>query len=338
MMKAVVQDRYGAPEEVLQVREVEKPAVGDNHVRVRVRAASVHPDVWHVVTGRPHALRLMGAGLRGPKIGIPGTDLAGEVESVGRNVTRFRVGDEVFGESLTGHQWMHGASFAEYASVAQDALAHKPVGVSFEQAAAVCTSGLIVLNNLREPHAALAGRRVLVNGAGGGVGSVALQVARARGAIVTGVDKTHKLAMLRALGADEVIDCHREDFTRLGQRYDLIFDVASNLSLTDCQRVLTPKGAYILIGHDHFGAVGGRALGSLPRFFGLLAMSPFVSQLPAANFSAPDRQASMQTLKSLLEAGSLAPVIARSYPLSEVPAAIRHLQGGEACGKILITP
>lgn len=337
-MKAVVHDRYGAPEEVLQVREIDKPALGDDDVCVRVRAASVHPDVWHVVTGRPYALRLMGAGLRGPKMRVPGTDLAGHVESVGRNVTRFCVGDEVFGESPTGHQWMHGGTFAEYVSVAQDALVHKPANIGFEQAAAVCTSGLIVLNNLREPHTTLAGQRVLVNGAGGGVGSVALQLAKARGAIVTGVDKAHKLEMLRALGADQVIDSSREDFTRLGERYDLIFDVASNLSLADCKRVLTPNGVYILIGHDHFGAVGGRALGSLPRFFKLLAMSPFVSQLPAANFSVPDRQASMQTLKALLEAGSLTPVIARSYPLTQVPEAIRHLQSGEACGKIVITP
>ena len=338
MMKAIIQDKYGSPDDVLQLREIDKPVVGDDEVLVRVRAASVHPDVWHVVTGRPYVLRLMGAGLLKPKNPVPGTDVAGHVESAGKNVTQFRPGDEVFGETLNGSQWANGGAFAEYVSVPQDALALKPKGISFEQAAAVPTSGLIALNNLQYPRKIQPGQSVLINGAGGGVGSIAVQLAKAFGARVTGVDSTKKLEMVRALGADHVIDYTKEDFTQLGERYDLIFDVASNLSLTDCKRALTPKGIYILIGHDHYGDAGGRVFGSLPRFFKLFALSPFVSQLPEMSFSVPSKKDTMPVLKELLEAGKLTPIVDRVYPLSEVPEAIRYLQKGDARGKIIITP
>lgn len=338
MMKAIIQDKYGSPDDVLQLREIDKPVAGDDEVLVRVRAASVHPDVWHVVTGRPYVLRLMGAGLFKPKNPVPGTDVAGHVESAGKNVTQFRPGDEVFGETLNGSQWANGGAFAEYVSVPQDALALKPKGISFEQAAAVPTSGLIALNNLQYPRKIQPGQSVLINGAGGGVGSIAVQLAKAYGARVTGVDSTKKLEMVRALGADHVIDYTKEDFTQLGERYDLIFDVASNLSLTDCKRALTPKGIYILIGHDHYGDTGGRVFGSLPRFFKLFALSPFVSQLPEMSFSVPNKKDTMPVLKELLEAGKLTPVIDRVYPLSEVPEAIRYLQEGDARGKIIVTP
>jgi len=337
-MKAVVQDKYGSPDDVLQLREIDKPVVGDDEVLVRVRAASVHPDVWHVVTGRPYVLRLMGAGLLKPKNPVPGTDVAGHVDTVGKDVTHFGPGDEVFGESHRGLQWRNGGAFAEYVSVPQDALALKPNGITFEQAAAVPTSGFIALHNLLNERRIQPGQSVLVNGAGGGVGTIAIQLAKAYGARVTGVDSTEKMEMVRSLGADHVIDYTQEDFTQYSERYDLILDVASNLSLSACKRALMPTGIYVLIGHDHFGYAGGRWLGSLPRFFKLIVMSPFVSQLPDLNFSMPSKKDIMAVLKELLEAGKLTPVIDRTYPLSEVPEAMRYLQEGRARGKIIITP
>ena len=334
-MRAVVQDRYGSAD-VLEVREVEKPVVEADEVLVRVRAASVHPDVWHVVHGRPYVLRLMGAGLLRPKIRVPGTDVAGHVETVGEQVTGFQPGDEVFGETVTGYQWHNGGAFAEYVAVPQGALALKPGNITFEQAAAVPTSGLIALHNLPQGHAQ-PGQRVLVNGAGGGVGAFAVQLAKAYGATVTGVDTTTKLDMIRSLGADRVIDYTQEDFTRGGESYDLIFDVAGHHSFRECRRALTPDGAYVLIGHDHFGDAAGRWMGSLPRVLGLLVMSPFISQLPTVNFSLPPKQDSMASLKEHIETGKLTPIVARTYPLSDVPEALRFLQEGQARGKIIIT-
>lgn len=274
-MKAIVQDKYGSPED-LKVQDVEMPAVGDDEVLVRVRAASVHPDVWHVVTGRPYVLRLMGAGFSKPKNPIPGTDMAGIVESVGKNVTRFRPGDEVFGATIRAHQWTNGGAFAEYVSVRQDLLALKPDNITFEQAASVPTSGFIALQNLRSGSLIRPGQKVLVNGAGGGVGALALQLAKAYGAHVTAVDSTSKLNMLRSLGADQVIDYTQEDFTRSDVRYDLIFDVPGNHPLSACRATLEPHGKYVLIGHEGFGASGKRALGLFPRFFKLIFLSLFV--------------------------------------------------------------
>lgn len=337
-MQAIVQDKYGSPDDVLQLREIDKPVVGDDEVLVRVRAASVHPDVWHVVTGRPYVLRLMGAGVSKPKNPVPGTDLAGQVESVGKNVTRFAPGDEVFGETHMELQWRNGGAFAEFASVPQDALALKPIGITFEQAAAVPTSGFIALLNLQNGGLIRPGQSVLINGAGGGVGSIAVQLAKAYGARVTGVDSTEKMEMVRSLGADHFIDYTQEDFTQRGERYDLIFDVASNLSLSACKRALTPTGFYVLIGHDHFGDSAGRVFGSVPRFLGLMAIQRFVSQLPNRGSSIPSKKEVMAILKDFLEAGKITPVIDRTYPLSEVPEAMRYLQGGRARGRIIITP
>jgi NADPH:quinone reductase-like Zn-dependent oxidoreductase len=233
-MKAIVQEKYGSPYD-LALREVDRPLIGDDDVLVRVHAASVHPDVWHVVIGRPYVLRLMGAGFSKPKNPIPGTDMAGIVESVGKAVTRYRQGDGVFGETIAAtHQWTNGGAFAEYVSVREDWLALKPGNVTFEQAAAVPTSGFIALHNLRDASQVGPGRKVLINGAGGGVGALALQFAKAHGAHVTAVDSTNKLSMLRSLGADEVIDYTREDFTRRGNRYDLIFDVPGNRPFSVC--------------------------------------------------------------------------------------------------------
>ena len=300
-MKAIVQEKYGSPDD-LELREVDKPAVSDDEVLVRVRAASVHPDVWHVVSGRPYVLRLMGAGFSKPKNPIPGTDMAGIVESVGKSVTQFRPGNPVFGETIGAHQWTNGGAFSEYVSVRQDWLALKPDNITFEQAASVPTSGFIALQNLREGKQ-LSGQKVLVNGAGGGVGALALQLAKAYGAHVTAVDSTSKLSMLRSLGADEVIDYTQEDFTRRGVRYDLIFDVPGNHPFSACKRALKPDGRYVLIGHEKFGASGKRAFGILPHFFKLMFLSRFVKQLRGPSSSLPSRQDTMAVLREFLEAG-----------------------------------
>ncbi|MDH3254186.1 MAG: NAD(P)-dependent alcohol dehydrogenase [Acidobacteriota bacterium] len=337
-MRAIVQEKYGPPEEVLQLREIGTPVVGDDEVLVRVRATSVHPDVWHVVTGRPYVLRLMGAGVSRPRNPVPGTDAAGIVESVGKGVTRFEPGDEVFGETHTKLQWRNGGAFAEFVSVPEETLALKPHGITFEQAAAVPTSGFIAVLNLESGTQIQPGQSVLINGAGGGVGSIAVQIAKAHGARVTGVDSTDKIEMVRSLGADHVIDYTREDFTQGSERYDFILDVASNLSLAASKRALTPKGVYVLIGHDHFGAGVGRVFGGLPRFLKLIALSPFVSQLPEISFSMPSKGEVMAVLKELLEAGKLTPVVDRTYPLEDVTDAMRRLVEGRACGRIIITP
>jgi NADPH:quinone reductase-like Zn-dependent oxidoreductase len=335
-MKAVVQTRYGSPD-ALEVREIDPPPVGDDDVLVRVHAASVHPDVWHVVRGLPYVLRIMGGGLRRPKNPVPGTDLAGRVEAVGRNVTRFRPGDEVFGESIGNFQWANGGAYAEYAAVPEGNLALKPAAVTFEQAATVPTAGYIALLNLRGAGALQPGQQVLVNGAGGGVGALALQLAKAYGAEVTGVDRTEKLDLLRSLGADRVIDYSQEDFTRRGERYDLIFDIPGNHPFSACRRVLKPEGRYVLIGHDQFGTVGRRWLGSIPRFIGLMVRSLFVKQLPRPDFSLPGKQEPMAVLAGFLAAGKITPVVDRTFPLREVAAAIRCLESGQARGRIVLT-
>ncbi|MEX2530799.1 MAG: NAD(P)-dependent alcohol dehydrogenase [Gemmatimonadota bacterium] len=337
-MRAVVQDRYGPVDEVLHLREVPVPEVADDEVLVRVRAASVHPDIWHVVTGRPYVLRLMGSGVRRPQSRIPGTDLAGQVESVGRRVTRFRVGDEVFGESLPGFQWRNGGTFAEFVAVQEEILAAKPPGVTFEEAATLPTAGIIAVHNLRYGERLVAGQEVLVNGAGGGVGSIAVQLAKAAGARVTGVDAPHKLELLRSLGADQVVDYTCEDFTRSGRRYDLIFDVASNLTLPARRRALAPGGIYVLIGHDHFGAARGRVLGTLPQALGQMALSPLVAHLPRPDLSPPRKREAMAILRNALEAGQLTPAIDRAYPLEEAGAALRRLASGDAVGRIVVIP
>jgi NADPH:quinone reductase-like Zn-dependent oxidoreductase len=263
--------------------------------------------------------------------------VAGHVESVGKNVTQFRPGDEVFGESVRGHQWHNGGAYAEYVSVPEDALALKPDNITFEQAAAVPTSGLIALQNLPNEGRVQPGQSVLINGAGGGVGALAVQLAKAYGAHVTGVDNTKKLDMVRSLGADRVIDYTQEDFTQSGERYDLIFDIPGNHPFSACRRVLTPDGIYVLIGHDRFGQGAGRWFGSIPRVLKLVALSPFLSQIPTPNFSMPDKKNQMVYLKELLETEKITPVIDRTYPLSEVPEAIRYLEEGHARGKVVIT-
>jgi NADPH:quinone reductase-like Zn-dependent oxidoreductase len=336
-MKAIVQEKYGSLD-ALQLREVEKPAPGDDEVLVRVHAASIHPDVWHVVCGRPYILRLMGAGFPRPKNPIPGTDMAGVVEVVGGNVTRFQPGDAVFGETIGSMQWINGAAFAEYVTVAEESLARKPANVTFEQAASVPTSGYIALLNFGQAKRVRPGQQVLVNGAGGGVGALALQLAKACGARVTAVDSEKKLDMLRSLGADRVIDYTREDFTESGERYDLIFDIPGNHPFSACKRALTPEGSYVLIGHEKFGRSGKPIFGLIPHFFKLMFLSLFVKHLPRPSFSMPSKKHTMAVLRELLEAGRITPVIDRSYPLSEAREAIRHLIEGEPQGRVILTP
>jgi NADPH:quinone reductase-like Zn-dependent oxidoreductase len=333
-MKAIVQDRYGSID-VLELKEIDKPTVNDDEVLVRVHAASVHPDVWHAVRGLPYVLRIMGSGVLKPNNPVPGTDMAGQVESVGNNVQHFQPGDEVFGETVTRNQWHNGGAFAEYVSVPEGALALKPANINFEQAAAVPTSALIALENLRDRIQP--GQKVLINGAGGGLGTFAVQLAKSYGADVTGVDSAGKLDMVRSIGADHVIDYTQEDFTKSGERYDLIVDIPGNHSLSDSRRALTPDGTYVLIGHDLFGASGGRWLGSgIPRFLKLLVLSPFVSQDMGLRAQTGSKD-HLVVLKELLEAGKVTPVIDRTFPLSEVPEAIRYLATGDAQGKIVIT-
>jgi NADPH:quinone reductase-like Zn-dependent oxidoreductase len=334
-VKAIVQARYGSAD-VLELRDVAAPAPGPDDVLVRVRAASVHPDVWHVLHGRPYVLRIMGAGLRRPRQPIPGTDVAGTVESAGASVTRFRPGDEVFGETVKGYQWHNGGAFAEYAAIPAEALAAKPARLTFEQAAAVPTSALIALHNLRGRSEVRPGQRVLINGAGGGVGIFALQIAKARGADVTAVDAGAKLDTLRSVGADRVIDHTQQDFTQAGDRYDLIVDIPGNRPFSACRRVLAPDGTYVLIGHDGYGTTAGRWLGSLGTFARLLIRTPFVRQLPKPEFSTPSKRESMAVLAQLIEEGRLTPVVDRTFPLAEAAAAIRYLESGQAQGKVVI--
>lgn len=335
-MKAIVQLRYGSIDD-LELRDVPTPAITDEEVLVRVRAASLHPDVWHVVVGRPYVLRLMGAGLFRPKNPIPGTDMAGVVEAVGGKVTRFRPGDAVFGETIRRHQWTNGGALAEYVAVRAEWLERKPDNVTFEQAAAVPTSGFIALLNLRGGKHLRPGQRVLVNGAGGGVGALALQIAKARGAHVTAVDGPGKLTMLRALGADELLDYTREDFTRRGVRYDLIFDVPGNYSFSACRRALTPEGTYVLIGHERFDASERPLLGLFPRMFGLMFRAFFTSKLRQGRSSIPDRVEAMALLREFLASGDVTPVIDGTYPLREIREAFRRMIDGEPHGKVIVT-
>ena len=334
-MKAIVQRGYGAPEDVLRLQEIDKPSATDGEVLVRVRAASVHPDVWHMVTGVPYALRLMGAGFRRPKNVVPGTDMAGEVESVGRNVTRFKPGDAVFGECVRGHQWHNGGAYAEYVCVPERALALKPSSVSFEQAASVPTSGLLAVQSLCVQGRLRAGHKVLVNGAAGGVGAIAVQLAKAYGAEVTGVDSVEKLELIRSLGADRVIDYAREDFTQGRERYDLILDVPGNRRLAEYRRVLSFGGIWVLVGHEHFGAQGRRWLGGIGRGLALVAAAPFVPGLPRWR-NPKSATPPLLLLADLMEVRKLTPVIDRTFALAEVSGALRYLAEGRARGRIVI--
>ena len=333
-----MQTGYGTPEKVLELRDVARPAIGDDEVLVCVRAASLHPDVWHTVYGVPYALRIMGAGLRRPKHLVPGTDVAGEVEAVGDGVTRFRVGDAVFGEIVSGNQWTNGGAYAEYAATRESRLAPKPASLTFEQAASIPTSALIALRAARVEGRVRQGQSVLVNGAGGDVGTMAVQIAKASGAQVTAVDRPEKADMLRSIGAERVIDYTREDFTRGGDRYDLILDLAGNHGWREVRGALTDRGTYVLIGDQHvYGGAGHRWIGSLGRVLGLMVRSSFDRRLPGVRaFRQPDDDP-MTVVAGLVEAGSIVPVVDRTYPLGQVVEAIHHMEAGTAQGRIVIT-
>ncbi len=335
-MKAIAQETYGPFEDVLRLVDVPIPTPGSGQVLVRVKAASVHADVWHAVTGRPWSVRLFGMGLIKPKYPIPGTDLSGIIEALGPDVNDFSIGDEVFGESHNRLQWTHGGAFAEYAAVPASTLARKPQRVSFEEAACVPSSGYIALSNLREGKPK-PGHHVLINGAGGGVGSLALQMAKAMGTQVTAVDCQDKLDMLRELGADHTIDYQMEDFTQGKERFDIILDVASTLTLSNCTSALSPEGKYVRIGHEHYGQRGG-ITGSLPGFFLFMAMAPFRRQLPELSFDIPKKADIMFELAQLLETGQLTPKVDRIFPLEHAALALRYLEEGRARGKILLVP
>jgi len=337
-MRAVIHQRYGRADHVLSVADIAVPVPADNEVLVRVRAASMHADVWHVIEGVPRVLRLMGNGLRRPKIVVPGTDLAGVVESVGSGVTRFKPGDEVFGESAK-FGWMNGGAFAEYAAVREDWLVQKPAKVSFEQAAAVPTAGFIALNNLRAVKRP--GMKVLINGAGGAMGTLAIQIAKAAGASVTAVDRAEKLELMRSLGADRVIDYARENYLEGAERYDYILDVVALRKPEEYRPVLAPGGRYMPIGHADYGRapgrLGGRIVGSLPYFIGLL-LRALMNPEQRKEFSIRSKLELTTELQVLLESGKLTPVIGETFPLERVAAAVHRMMDGKAIGRSIVTP
>jgi len=334
-MKAIIQDRYGTPED-LRFADVALPVRREDEVLVQVKAASVHADVWHVMTGQPYVLRAMGAGVRRPNQPIPGTDMSGVVARVGSQVTRFQPGDEVFGETVRpARQWTNGGAFAEYVSVPEEVLAHKPDNLTFVEAAAVPTAGLIALQGVRQEGDVAPGHHVLINGAAGGVGHLAVQMAKAAGAEVTAVDTGDKLDMLRSIGADHVIDFTVQDFTEVPAMYDVIIDIPGNHSFAEISPILDPHGRYVLIGHDGYGRTRGRWLGSMGTMMTLMASSAFREQVGKPDFTIPaDR---MEVLTDLLARGEVKPVIDRTYPLSEAPAAMQYLMDGGVRGKVVLT-
>jgi NADPH:quinone reductase-like Zn-dependent oxidoreductase len=325
-MKAITQDRYGDLE-VLEFNDIDQPVPTGDQVLVGVQAAGLHRGDWHVLTGLPYLIRVVvpTLGLHKPKVPVQGMDLAGTVAAVGATVTRFRPGDQVFG-------WTDGA-FAEYAVAPADQLAHKPANLSFEQAAVVPTSGFAALQGLRDQGEVQPGQKVLVIGAAGGVGSFAVQLAKAFGAEVTGVASTGQLELVRSIGADEVIDYTRQDVCDGTRHWDLILDCAGRRTLSRLRRALTPTGTLVIVG----GEGGGRWLGGFDRNLRAVALSRLVGQRLRMLSSKP-RPEDLEVLRELLEAGKVTPVVGRSYPLREVPEAIRSMvEGRGGGGKIVIT-
>ena len=322
-MKAIVQETYGSPD-VLQLREIDTPEVDDDEVLLRVHAAGVDQGVWHSVAGLPYLYRIAGIGVRAPKNPVPGLDVAGSVQVVGANVTAFQPGDEVFGTCR--------GAYAEYASAGADRLASKPANLSFEQAAAVPTSGATALHAVREKGRVRADERVLIIGAGGGVGTFAVQLAKAFGAEATGVCSTTKLELVRSIGADHVIDYTREDFADARTRYDVILDIAGNRTLSHLRRALAPTGRLVIVG----GEGGGHWFGGIDRQLRAQVLSLFVRQT-LGTLIATARKEDLEELRGLVEAGTVTPVIDRAFPLREAPEAIRYMRTGHARGKVVIT-
>jgi len=320
-MKAIVYQKYGSPD-VLELQEIQKPTPKNNEVLVKVHAASVNDWDWGLLRGTPFVNRLL-FGLLKPKIKILGVDIAGRVEAVGRNVKQFQPGDEVFGD-LCACGW---GGFAEYVCARENALALKPASMTFEQAAAVPQAAVLALQGLRYKRQIQPGQKVLINGAGGGAGTFAVQIAKSFGAEVTGVDRTSKLDLMRSIGADHVIDYTQEDFTNNGQRYDLILDVAAYHSIFDYKRALSPRGIYVMVG------------GSMARIFQVMFLGPWISMTGNKKMGilAHNPNKDLAFLKELFETGKVVPVIDRRYKLSEVPEALRYFGEGHAKGKVVIT-
>jgi NADPH:quinone reductase-like Zn-dependent oxidoreductase len=322
-MKAIVYRTYGSPD-VLRLEEVAKCVPNDNQVLIRVRAASVNPLDWHFMRGTPYLVRIFETGLLKPAVPRLGVDLAGQVEAVGRNVAQFKPGDEVFGNRF--------GAFAEYVCATEKSVVSKPTNITFEQAASVPVAAITALQGLRDKGRIQPGQKVLINGASGGVGTFAVQIAKSFGAEVTGVCSTRNVDLVRSIGADHVIDYTREDFTKGGQRYDLILDMVGNHSLSDCRRALTPKGVLVLVGSTD----PGLWLGFLTGLLKAAVYSWFVSQ-DMANILARIDKDDLTVLRDLMQAGKVTPVIDRRYPLGQVSDAIRYVERGHARGKVVIT-
>src|SRR6476646_6805966 len=322
-MKAMTRDRYGSAD-VLALDDIAVPVAGDDEVLIRVRAAGVGPDVWHLLTGLPYLVRLIGFGLCRPKTRVVGWDVAGTVDVVGKGVTRFQPGDEVFGTCR--------GAFAEYACARADRLAPKPANLSFEQAAGVPVSGCTALRGLRDAGGIHAGQSVLIIGASGGVGTFAVQLAKLFGTHVTGVCSTPKVDLVRLMGADDVIDYTREDFADGVQRYDLILDTAGRRAVSPLRRALTPRLTLAIVG----GEGGGRWIGGFDRQLRAALLSPFVAQRLRL-VSSPERQEDLVFLKEVIEAGKVTPVISRTYPLEEAAKALGDADEGHGQGKAVIT-
>jgi NADPH:quinone reductase-like Zn-dependent oxidoreductase len=320
-VKAIIRDAYGSVD-ALRLADIDQPVAGEVDVLVHVHAAGVDQGVWHLMTGTPYAMRLVGFGIRAPKNALLGYDVAGRIEAVGAQVTEFRPGQEVFGTCR--------GSFAEYAVARADRLLPKPENVTFEQAAVVPISGFAALQAVREQGGVRSGQRVLIIGAGGGVGTFAVQIAKADGAEVTGVCSASKAELVRSIGADHVIDYTREDFVDGRNRYDVILDIAGNRSLSELRRALTPQGTLVIVG----GEDAGKWLG-IRRQLRAAALSPFVRQ-KLGFFISKERPEDLEELRKLLEAGTIRLVVDKAFPLEEVPAAIQYLRDGRARGKIVV--
>ena len=324
-MQAIIYCDYGVAN--VKLENIEKPAPADDQLLVRVRAASVNPLDWHFVEGTPKIMRMMGVGLRKPKETRLGVDFAGTIEAVGKNVTQFKPGDDVFGG--------RDGAFAQYVCVRETrAVALKPASITFEQAAAVPIAGITALQGLRDKGKVQPGQKVLINGASGGVGTFAVQIAKSFGADVTGVCSTRNVDMVRSLGADRVIDYTKEDFTKSGERYDVILDNVANRSLSECRRVLTPKGKYVLIGGG--GANEQGLIGPFARIINTTVQSPFVSQQMGMMMAELNHN-DLAILGDMMQSAKVKPVIDRTYKLSDLPEAIRYLEEGHARGKVVIT-
>src|SRR5437660_5167951 len=324
-MKAIVYCDYGLSN--LKLEEIEKPTPTDDQILVKVRAASVNPYDWHFVEGTPKIMRMMGVGLRKPKDTRLGVDFAGTVEAVGKSVTTFKPGDDVFGGK--------GGAFAEYVCRrAEGAVALKPANITFEQAASVNIAGITALQGLRDKGKVQPGQKVLINGASGGVGTFAVQIAKSFGADVTGVCSTRNLELVRSLGADHVIDYAKQNFTKGDQKYDVILDNVANHSLSECRRILNPNGKYVMIGGG--GPNDSRWIGPFGRVINTMILSPFVSQ-KMGMMMADANQKDLTILADMMQSGKMKPVIDRTYKLSEVPAAIAYVEQGHARGKVVIT-